>query len=153
MRKRKSTVGILSNCNIYILNQKLVMLTWKCALWTFKQQLATKMRARCGISVHGLKVHSYITSTSAFAFSFDLYCSILENANIMYEHHHLLPWALQFDANTDVKCEQGFTPLYSAFRDTWIEIEDTEETFFFAFVFGLCKQSPRISCYFDDISV
>ena len=36
-----------------------------------------------------LKVHSHITS--AFAFFFDLYRPILENANFKREHHHLLP--------------------------------------------------------------
>ena len=53
-----------------------------------------------------------------FDFFFDLYHPILENPNVKYEHHHLLPQNpfLKFDANTDVICEQGLIyALYSPF--------------------------------------
>ena len=56
-----------------------------------------------------VKVDSHLTS--AVAFFFDLCRQILENANVKYKHYHLLPKnpLLTFDANTDLKCEQGIT--------------------------------------------
>ena len=50
------------------------------------------------------------TATSAFAFSFYLYHPILQNANIMCEHHHLLLQTplLMFDANADVASERKY---------------------------------------------
>ena len=59
-------------------------------------------------SVRTVKVHSHLMS--AFAIFLDLCHSILEHANVKYEHHHLICFTM-LDANAQVLCEQGFTML------------------------------------------
>ena len=58
--------------------------------------------------VLSFKIHSHLTSASAFAFSFDLCRPVLENANMMCEHHHLLPETklVTFHANAEVVWEK-----------------------------------------------
>ena len=62
----------------------------------------------------GIKMNSHLTYASAFPFSFDLCRPVLENANMMCEHHHLLPETklVTFHANAGVvREEMGSEPF------------------------------------------
>ena len=75
---------------------------WKLNAWNKCKSI--RFHSKIFNIIKELKVHS--RATSAFTFFFDLYCLVLEKANVNCEHHHFLPWTTIRDVWRKLKCRR-----------------------------------------------
>ena len=80
--------------------------SFKCALWTFKQQLALKMRARCRISIVLLQMSLYCGFRNTFINLLEFFLNVF----------HWIRW-IQWQKIYDIKRTRTCHPVTSCVRD------------------------------------